>query len=297
MRSSAAHEVVCFGEVLWDVLPSAELPGGAPMNVAYHLKKLGIDPALITATGKDERGDQLKAILSAANVNTEYFQTDEQYDTGVVFANVNNANEVFYDIVFPSAWDFIQFDEKAAAAVKSAVYFVFGSLTSRSEVSRKSLYRYLEAAQTKVCDINLRSPHFERASLEYLLARTDLLKMNESELQLISEWYGNAIAVEERIESIQHRFNINTVIVTMGGEGAMVNDNGRLYKHKGFKVKVADTIGSGDSFLAGFLSQKLKDKTTEEALQFASAIGAFIATQNGACPNYTLEEVERVSSE
>ncbi|MDB5205493.1 MAG: hypothetical protein JWR72_568, partial [Flavisolibacter sp.] len=55
--------VVCFGEVLWDILPSGPLPGGAPMNVAYHLKKLGINPALITKVGRDDYGRKLTAIL------------------------------------------------------------------------------------------------------------------------------------------------------------------------------------------------------------------------------------------
>src|SRR6476469_5155931 len=117
MKTASPYDVVCFGELLWDVLPSAELPGGAPMNVAYHLKKLGTDPALITKKGDDERGEKLKAIFSAANITSEYFQTYHAHSTGVVFADVNDNNEVSYDIVFPSAWDFIDCEEKDVAIV------------------------------------------------------------------------------------------------------------------------------------------------------------------------------------
>ena len=54
METSSQHQAVCFGEVLWDILPTGPLPGGAPMNVAYHLKKLGTEPALITKIGIDK---------------------------------------------------------------------------------------------------------------------------------------------------------------------------------------------------------------------------------------------------
>ncbi len=54
MTSDALHPVVCFGETLWDVLPDGKQPGGAPMNVAYHLGKLGKNPAVISRVGKDE---------------------------------------------------------------------------------------------------------------------------------------------------------------------------------------------------------------------------------------------------
>jgi fructokinase len=90
---------------------------------------------------------------------------------------------------------------------------------------------------------------------------------------------------------VQEQFEIKTLIVTLGGDGAVVMDGGRLYKHPGYKVRVADTIGSGDSFLAGFLHQTLQAAPVEKALDFAAAIGAFIATQQGGCPNYSTDQI------
>src|SRR5688500_12129404 len=98
MTSSTSHQVVCFGEVLWDILPTGALPGGAPMNVAYHLKKLGADPALITKIGPDDYGKKLVDMLSESGVSTQYFQTDKEYPTGLVYANVSDQHEVTYDI-------------------------------------------------------------------------------------------------------------------------------------------------------------------------------------------------------
>ena len=291
MDPTIHHEVVCYGEVLWDILPLKALPGGAPMNVAYHLKKLGTEPALITKIGTDEYGEKLVNILSKGGVTTEYFQVDYKYPTGLVYANINNHQEVVYDIVYPSAWDFIEWKDEFSNLLNEADFFVYGSLTSRNKESRDTLYGLLETAKNKVLDINLRPPHFSRSHTEYLLKKADILKMNEAELELITGWFSHFESVEDRIKLIRERFGIQTLIVTMGGDGALVNHNGRLHRHAGIKVQVADTIGSGDSFLAGFINQLLKGSSVEDALAFASGIGAFIATQSGACPPYELSQI------
>lgn len=87
------HQVICFGEVLWDILPSGAVPGGALMNVAYHLHKLKKNPALITKIGMDDRGAELMKIFSAQGVCTDFFQVDNKYETGKVFAEPNEHNK------------------------------------------------------------------------------------------------------------------------------------------------------------------------------------------------------------
>jgi fructokinase len=297
MEPSTRHQVVCFGEILWDILPSAALPGGAPMNVAYHLKKLGVHPALITRIGRDDYGKRLVDMLSGAGLATSYVQEDQEHATGLVYAKPDEYNEVHYDIVFPSAWDFIEWRDEYSHLVKEADYFIYGSLASRNKISSDTLYRLLEIARTKVLDINLRSPHFSRSGVEYLLEKADVLKMNSAELELIASWFGSYNSTEDGIKLIQDRFLIDTVIVTMGSEGALVKGNGMLHRHPGFTVRVADTIGSGDAFLAGFIYQKLQGASVEKALEFASGIGAFIATQQGACPSYELPLITKLINE
>lgn len=285
------HPVVCFGEVLWDILPSGPLPGGAPMNVAYHLRKLGTNPALITKIGSDNYGEKLVSILSESGVSTEFFYIDDEHPTGLVYANANDQHEVVYDIVYPSAWDFIEMKDEMALLVKDAEYFVYGSLTSRSKISRDTLGQLLEIAKTKVLDINLRPPYFTRSIVQDLLRDAHILKMNNAELELITGWLSNFQNAEDRMKLMQDEFKIDMLIVTMGGDGAMVLQDGQFHRHAGFKVEVADTIGSGDSFLAGFLHQLRNGSSVEDALAFASAIGAFIATRPGACPEYELSQI------
>lgn len=291
MESSAQHLVTCFGEILWDILPSAELPGGAPMNVAYHLKKLGTRPALITRIGRDDYGARLRSMLSQNGLSTDYLQLDEVHATGLVYAKPDERNEVLYDIVFPSAWDFIEWKDELNHLLKESSCFIYGSLAARNDVSRNTLHQLLEEAGLKVLDINLRPPHFNKAEVEHLVKKADILKMNSAELELVAGWYSPVDNMEDRMNIIEERFHTNTIIVTLGGDGALARENGTTRRHPGFKVDVADTIGSGDAFLAGFIHNKLSGASAEVALEFASAMGAFIASQTGACPAYNPEQV------
>jgi fructokinase len=94
------------------------------------------------------------------------------------------------------------------------------------------------------------------------------------------------------VQLLSEKFAIKTIVVTKGGDGAMLYSNGNFFYHSGYKVKVADTIGSGDSFLAAMISKFMENASPEEALDYASALGAFVASRAGACPDYEIAEVE-----
>ena len=289
--SSLKYKVVCFGEILWDILPNEALPGGAPMNVAYHLKKLGVEPALITRIGTDDWGKKLVSLMEQNNISSDFFQLDDTLETGKVNATINQNKEVTYEIVKPVAWDNIQWEDKLETLVSGADYFVFGSLATRSEISRDTLFRLLEIAKFKVLDINLRAPHYNRPIIEQLLDKINLLKLNQAELELITGWFTEYQSDIDRIKVLQDKFSIPNIVVTKGEHGSLFNCNGVVYSHPGYQVIVADTIGSGDSFLAALLAKLLADYTPGEALSFAGALGALIAGYNGACPDYNIEEI------
>ncbi len=291
MLKNNNRPVVCYGEVLWDILPAGAEPGGAPMNVAYHLHKQGLNPALITRIGVDEEGKKLLDIFNDFGVNTAYFQLDYDQPTGKVFAEPNEQNEVVYDIVKPVAWDFIEYSDELSALTKNATYFIFGSLAARSKTSRETLFSLLEVANTKVLDINLRAPHYDKKIVRALLSKADFVKMNLAELELITGWFSKYSSLDDRMKNIMDQFSIRNLVVTMGGDGAVICMEGKIHRHSGFKVDVVDTVGSGDAFLAGLLSRLLDNASPEEALDFASRLGAFIATQRGACPAYDASAV------
>jgi fructokinase len=284
--SNASFDVVCFGEVLWDLLPSGAQPGGAPMNVAYHLRKLGLRPALISRIGRDELGKKLLGIMEGFGLPPDFIQQDDIHSTGIVQATINEKKEASYEIVQPVAWDFIDTAPSLPLLVQNAPYFVFGSLAARSERSRNTLLELVAAANTRILDINFRPPHYSLPLAEELLQKCDLLKLNEHELPLISGWYHQLVNMEDQIRSVQDRFSIPTIVVTRGGDGAVVCHQGRITQHKGFKVRVADTVGSGDAFLAAFIAQVKQGAGMMESLEFANALGALVASKPGACPEY-----------
>jgi fructokinase len=291
MMKKPDYMAVCFGESLWDILPGKKMPGGAPVNVAYHLQKLGKHPAVISRVGNDELGKELIKIFKNKNVETGFFQVDEVHETGKVFATVKENHEVEYEIVQPVAWDFIECNKADEEIISGADYLIFGSLASRNKISANSLLHCLEFAKTKVLDINLRPPHYTKETLIGLLQKTDILKLNLAELHLVSGWFAKHESDEDRVKLLAHKFNLQTIVVTKGGDGAMLYMNEKFYHHPGYPVKVADTIGSGDSFLAAVISKLIDKASPAEALDFASALGAFVASRPGACPDYEIKEV------
>jgi fructokinase len=285
------YPVVCYGEILWDVLADSCVPGGAPMNVAYHLKKLGINPALITRVGLDVDGERLVQIMERNHISTDFFQMDFKLNTGKVNATAGENNEVIYEIIKPVAWDNIQWDDNLESLVSNARYFVFGSLVTRCKESRDTLYKLLEIAKYKVLDINLRPPHYSRHIVEELLDEVSLLKLNQAELELITGWFTSFKHDTDRMKILQDKFHIPNIVVTRGSKGSVFNIHGKFYEHPGFVVELADTIGSGDAFLAGLISKLSIGARPTEALEFSSALGALVARHTGPCPEYNAEEI------
>ena len=278
-----ANHIVCFGETLWDVLPTGKQPGGAPFNVAVHLHQLGQSVELISRIGDDDLGKELIAFLHERGLHTNFVQQGHTHLTGVVKANVDDRNEVVYKIVQPVAWDYIQYDETLSELVSKADMFVFGSLAARTAATRETLYRLLQQARFKVFDVNMRPPHYTREVVQYLLEHSDLVKMNHHELAEILAWFGKS-ADESAVEWLATRFNLQAVCVTLGADGAQLWTGGRLYRSPGFPVEVRDTIGSGDAFLAALLTCWNSGHSPEDCLRRACATGALVATHQGATP-------------
>lgn len=211
--------VICFGEMLWDLLPGGAQPGGAPMNVAYHLQRMGNNVQLISKLGKDELGTKLLDFAAKSKINTDLIQWDTVCATGTVLATPRPDNEMNYEIIKPVAYDFIDASQPAIDAAGRADCFVFGSLAARHPHSRNSLFCLLNVAGTKVFDINLRPPHYSRTLLEELMNACDILKMNEHELELVGGWYSDVTDTEARVKVIAKNFHIQKIIITMRRQG------------------------------------------------------------------------------
>ncbi|MFB9863172.1 carbohydrate kinase family protein [Rufibacter immobilis] len=285
------QKIVCFGETLWDVLPSGKQPGGAPMNVAIHLRRNGFDPVVVSRVGDDDLGKELISFLKKQQVNTEWLQTGQTHLTGVVKANISDRNEVTYKIVEPVAWDYIQYEDRIADLISQSDVFIYGSLVARNITSQETLFQCLPLPKLKIFDVNLRPPHYTLERVMTLLGFANIVKMNHQELAEICEWLGVEGNIATQMQFIKDRFSLDLVIVTRGENGAAaLNDTG-FFEHEGFRVEVEDTIGSGDAFLATFLTNYLQQKPLEQTLERACLVGAFLATHRGATPAYKPHEI------
>ena len=294
MDSKIQHTpAICFGEVLWDVLPAGQQPGGAPLNVAYHLSKLGVPTSIVSKIGNDRNGGKLSELMDSWGINRQMLQHDPYYPTSEVIAKMNNGNEVSYDIKFPVAWDFIQYSKSIAGQLNPSTYLVYGSLSSRNDISRNTLIALLATDAIKVFDINLRPPFINKDFLETLLLAANIVKFNEAELEMSQLLFGGYFSSEsDQVKFIQSHFNIPEIIVTKGEFGASYYKNDLSYHAWGTEVKVKDTIGSGDSFLAAFIASHHLKNNPEVIIKNSVAMGAFIATKKGGCPDYQVEEYE-----
>ncbi|ADY52978.1 PfkB domain protein [Pseudopedobacter saltans DSM 12145] len=285
-------KIVCFGEILMDILPNGNQKiGGAPLNVAYHLKKLGVGSGIISRIGNDKEGEILLQFFKENKLPTDLLQRDGIYPTGRAIATLAGTNEMVYDIVFPSAWDFIAFDDTYRTILRTTDAFVFGSLATRNDVSRTSLYTILEYSSYKVFDINIRKPHADMAVIGDLLSKSNLVKLNEVETKLLGEHFDFGNMERQIVERLLEKFGVQEIIVTKGENGGTYYNAVTELNYQAVQVKVKDTVGSGDSFLAGFLKERVQGAPIEKCLDTGSKLSGLITSLEGGCPDYNIKDI------
>lgn len=279
-----APTTISFGEVLWDLLPTGKVAGGAPMNGAYHLKNLGLQASMISSVGADSLGEALLKFLQTKGVATDLVQTNPQYPTGTVDVILDAKGSPTYTITTSVAWDHIEVGTKEIELVKRADAFIYGSLAARHEVSKHALLQLLELAPFKVFDLNLRPPFYTQALLSDLLDAADLVKLSDEELEALFAKDGTPQTEHERLQRLMEQYHLKGIILTKGKDGASFLDQTASYEQPIFPITVTDTVGSGDAFMAGFLSQYLQKSSISKALQYGAAMGAIVATHAGGTP-------------
>lgn len=277
-------QIACFGEVLWDMLPSGKIAGGAPMNVACQLTNLGNQVAMISRIGSDDLGREIFDFLDKRGVDVSTVQVDAVFPTGIVKVNLSPEGQPHYEIVLPSAWDYIEDTDTLKSKIDGATILVFGSLSCRNNLSKETLLSLIPHFATTVFDANLRAPFYSPELIDELGQAARIIKVNDEELIEISSWFGLNGTEQALMEDLLKRFDLNGIIQTKGNKGAMYFDGQTFSHHPGFKVQVRDTIGSGDAFLAGFLHGFLNAATPDKCLAMGCGMGALTATYKGGTP-------------
>lgn len=285
-------QIICFGEVLFDVFPTHRKIGGAPLNVALRMASLGIDAQIISRVGNDEIGKELLAFIKENGVATDTIQVDQNLSTGEVIVQLNDKGSASYTINYPVAWDKIYCGPEEEILVKKADALVFGTLVCRDSVSHASLLEIINYAKYAIFDVNLRAPFYSKELLINLMMQSDFIKFNDDELYEVSAFMNSPYhSLEQNIHFIAEHTNTKHICVTKGSHGAVLYYNEQMFYNSGYKVDVVDTVGSGDSFLAGLLSKLLYENNPQEAIDFACALGAIVAKNEGANPKISTSEI------
>ena len=294
--------VISFGELLWDLLPSGAVLGGAPANFAYRLNSLGEQTFLVSRVGQDELGRRALDLVSASNLSTAFIQQDPVKPTGAVPILLDTDGAPDFTILPDVAYDYIEFSPELRALAPSARCICFGTLVQRAPASRASLLALLQSAPDalKVCDLNLRKDCFTPETIRSSLEAADILKLNDDEARYLNHLFELGCgSISEIARALQERWGLDYCVVTQGAKGALAaSATKELVEAPSQPVQVVDTCGAGDAFTAGFISRILAGAALPEALAFGNRLGGIVAGQPGATtpiPQHTLADLTGIS--
>jgi len=281
-------KVVGLGEVLWDLLPHGACLGGAPANFAYITTLMGDQGIVASCVGEDSRGLEALRKLEERGLDIDHVQTDREHPTGTVKVDLDGNGQAQFDIEQPVAWDFLHWTLSWQHLAKHADAVCFGSLAQRSEASRSTIQKFVAATSpntVKVFDVNLRQSFYSRDVLAESMTLADIVKLNDDELPKIMKLYGFPHKDDlSSAQSLIREFDLEVVCVTRGGRGSLLLRGDEVSQHTGFKVRVADTVGSGDAFTAGLVHEYLHGASLDLMNEVANLVGAWVASEVGAMP-------------
>ena len=288
------HVVVGLGEVLWDVFGDQRHVGGAPFNFAYHAAALGENAIPVSRVGRDALGREIIDIVKGWGLPDEHIQRDSHHPTGTVRVKLSPSGEPTFTITEDVAWDFMSPTPRLLALARRADVVCFGSLCQRGETSRGAIQRFVAAARraTIIFDINLRQRFYSEQIIRSSLHAAHILKLNDGELKVLKVLFGLAGLSDDAFAlELICRFRLRMVCVTLGARGCVLRTARRRIEAPGYRVKVADTVGSGDAFTAALACGYLRGYPLGKMADFANRVGAYVASQPGATPTLDLKRI------
>ena len=286
--------IIGLGEVLWDMLPEGRKIGGAPANFAWHMAQFGYDARAVSAVGKDPDGEEILRNFTERGLQADLARVD--YPTGRVEVTLDKEGIPQYQILTDVAWDHIPYTEELREMARSARCICFGSLAQRSEESRHTITAFLDDApreSLRIFDINLRQQFYDREVVTESLRRCNVLKINDEEALIVARMLGiDSEDIREIAERLRCNYGLRATILTCGSRGSHVFHDGGRSDLATPKVEVADTVGAGDSFTAGFCAAWLHGCDVATAHARGVAVSAYVCTCEGATPRLP-EELTR----
>jgi sugar/nucleoside kinase (ribokinase family) len=306
-------EVLCAGIVVADHVctPIPHLPaagelvmaerllltiGGCAANAAVDLVKMGVRAAVAGRVGGDAFGRIVADLLREAGVDVSALRVTPHADTSqTLIVNVAGQDRRFIH-TFGANAEFRAADIPLAQATCWRALYLGGYLVMPRVVQEELIPVFAAARQAgvkTVLDVVVPGPGEYLSRLERLLPHVDVFLPNDHEAELIT---GERDPVKQA--DLFHRLGAGTVVVTLGGEGAVLVGEGVRLKAGVFPVPLVDASGGGDAFDAGYLFGLLHDMGPEDCLKVASALGASCVRAVGTTPGvFTQPECEAFLNE
>ena len=280
--SSPTTQPLIFGEVLFDEFEDgSRVLGGAPFNVAWHLKGFGLDPLFVSCVGNDETGQQVIDSMSHWGMNCDGIQHDSHHSTGRVTIKLVDGQPEF-EILHPAAYDYIEVGdvETIYSAIKPSLLY-HGSLATRSAVSLHTLLALKAKGVPTFVDINLRDPWWNEEQVTKLVHDIAWVKLNDEELRRLSQ--DKNARLREQAETFLNNHKVKNLVVTRGEEGAwLVCEDNFIETEPVAVLNMMDTVGAGDAFSAICLLGIVKQWPAETGLKRASMFASAVCEQRGA---------------
>ena len=274
-------KLVSLGEILWDVFPDREELGGAAFNLAFHASRLGNEVIFISAVGDDPRGARARQKATKLGLETNFIQTNPDAPTGVVTVTLDAARQPSFVLERPAAYDRVTLTGRQLGTLAAADpdWICFGTLSFVSPVNLATLRRLIEACPRarRLFDVNLRVGSWSEALVRELLPLAHVVKLNESEMETLGAVMSGTRA---------------TLCVTCAERGCIIDG----VAVPGYRVRVADAVGAGDSFSAALAHGLSQGLPPVQAAGFANRVGAIVTSRRGGTPFWTPEEAAALTN-
>ncbi len=287
--------IVAVGEILWDVFSESEHLGGAVFNLAAHARRLGHEVFFLSAVGEDERGRRALDRMGQLDLSARFVRRVPDQATGIVTVQLDDAGQPDFTIHRPAAYDFAELTEQELdeLAAWRPDWLCFGTLHQMHPQARRLTQRLIQALEgaRRFYDVNLRKRNYTPELVLQLLRLAQVVKLNQEEAQQIQQMLGRPCRpLRDFAAQFADEFGWQAVAITRGAEGCALWVRGAWTESPGYRVRVVDTVGSGDAFAAAFLHGLGAGWPPERIADFANRVGALVAARAGAVPEFTLEE-------
>ena len=312
-------KVIAIGEALIDFIPHEKgralndvenflrVPGGAPLNVAAAVAKLGGKSQMLTKLGQDGFGDAILNEVKPLGVDVSRISRTNEANTALAFVSLREDGERDFSFYRnPSADMLLSAEEICVEDFNEKDILHFCSVSLIDAPIKEAHRRAIEIAKEKGClisfDPNVRLPLWKnpedcrKAILEFL-PLSNIVKISDEELEFIT-------GIKDEKEALDFLLtgDVKVIIYTKGTNGAEFITKERVIFSPSFKVLAQDTTGAGDSFIGSLLYQvaegeysleqlvDLSEEKVQEILTFSNATAALTVCKKGAIGALPLKE-------